>query len=132
MSDEPRRFRWRWGDEGAPITPDPISSPPFSYGTDKITGTSKDVFKMDDIPQCTPGELQRLFGRNLDSAGYLIDPQANMSQWEAKQETRSMTVKWFAAQLKFYGIPFRKSAPKKADLTFLLKSAVRAGMVRRI
>ena len=83
-----------------PITPDPISSPPFSYGTDKSTCRSKDVFKMDDIPQCTPGDLQRLFGKHLDSAGYyryLNDPQANLTPWAAKQETRSMTVKWFAA-----------------------------------
>ncbi|KAK3307751.1 uncharacterized protein B0T15DRAFT_490355 [Chaetomium strumarium] len=58
-----RKFRFLKG-WGVPIAPDPVISPPFSYGakTSYSYNDSPDVFKMDGIKQATPQELRIFYG----------------------------------------------------------------------
>jgi hypothetical protein len=105
----PRQYRWRNGLE-LPIAPEPVSSPPFTYGLDPDSfSDAEDVFKMDGVAQATPRELRRLFS--------------------GRPEGKEPTNQWFATQLHLYGVPFKKSA-RKADLKEALRSAVAAGKVR--
>ncbi|KAL2022210.1 hypothetical protein VTK56DRAFT_5820 [Thermocarpiscus australiensis] len=60
----PRRYRWEDG-YGRPITPQPASSPLFTYGTDTDRSYGEEgeymgVFKMDGIAQAKPHDLRLL------------------------------------------------------------------------
>jgi hypothetical protein len=102
-----RNFRWLNGFE-EPIAPDPVTSPPFSYGANTSyfdEDKSPDVFKMDDIAQATHRELCRfLKGKTTEKA-----PK-----------------RWLTTQLTFYGIPFKRSATV-SDLKKILEKALKDG-----
>ncbi|KAM7207788.1 hypothetical protein V8F20_001830 [Naviculisporaceae sp. PSN 640] len=87
-------------------TPDPVASPPYSYGAKDEWCDEEDVFKKDDIPQATPCELSDFF------SGRCV----------GKEPTK----KWYTTQLELYGVSFKKTA-SRPQLREALELAYNAG-----
>jgi hypothetical protein len=90
-------------DIGRPRTPEPVRSQAYTY--------DKDGIKANGIPRASLSDLSLLFRKNA-----------------ASSRQRAATKPWVTAQLRLYGISFKKSDGAK-ELKAALETAVRTRKV---